>query len=263
MASPRKIAFQLYTSRNFPPLESQLAGLADLGYDGVEPFLPNYGDDPALFRRQIDAAGLACFGFHLPYDGLIADPHRFIDIAQTIGSNLLIPPYLPPESRPTDAEGWRTVGRNLAKAAEPVKAAGLRLAWHNHDFEYVPLPDGTRPIDHLLDAAGPDVGFEVDFAWVTRGGADPLTELRRYASRMTAIQVKDTHPLGTTAEGGWAATGDGIVDWESLWPHFDATPADHFVVEHDEPADWRNVAARSLSFVRGIEERATAEKLES
>src|SRR3954470_832680 len=165
MPTPYKIAFQLYTSRNFPPLEDQLAGLAELGYDGVEPFLPNYGDDPALFRRQIDAAGLACFGFHLPYDGLIADPQKFIDIAQTIGSNLLIPPYLPPEKRPTDAEGWRAVGRNLAKAAEPVNAAGLRLAWHNHDFEYRPLPDGSRPIDHLLEAGGLSVGFEVDFAW--------------------------------------------------------------------------------------------------
>ena len=77
-----KVAFQLYSSRNFPPLEAQLEGLAKLGYDGVEPFLPNYGDDPAGFRRRIDDAGLACYGFHLPYDGLIADPERFIDIAQ-------------------------------------------------------------------------------------------------------------------------------------------------------------------------------------
>ena len=52
MVNGYKIAFQLYTSRNFPPLEAQLEGLAELGYDGVEPFLPNYGDDPARFRRR-------------------------------------------------------------------------------------------------------------------------------------------------------------------------------------------------------------------
>lgn len=254
----RKIAFQLYSSRNFPPLEDQLAGLAEFGYDGVEPFLPNYGDDPARFRRQIDAAGLACFGFHLPYDGLVADPGRYIDIARTLGASLLIPPYLPPEARPADANGWREVGRNLARAAELVKAAGLNLAWHNHDFEYQPLPDGSRPIDHLLDAAGSDVGFEVDFAWVTRGGADPLTELRRYGSRMTAIQIKDTKAPGVTEEGGWAPTGDGIVDWRSLWPLFDDTPADHLVVEHDEPADWRRVAVRSLAFAKALEARTPA-----
>ena len=170
----------------------------------------------------------------------------------------MIPPYLPPEKRPTDAEGWRSVGRNLAKAAEPVNAAGLRLAWHNHDFEYRPLPDGTRPIDLLLEAAGPTVGYEVDFAWVTRGGGDPLAELRRYGSRMTAIQVKDTHFPVTPTEGGWAATGDGVVDWPTLYPLFATTPADHLVVEHDEPADWRNIARRSIDYLRKLAEESSA-----
>ena len=117
---------------------------------------------------------------------------------------------------------------------------------------YRPLPDGSRPIDHLLEAAGPIVGYEVDFAWVTRGGGDPLAELRRYGSRMTAIQVKDTHFPVTPTEGGWAATGDGVVDWPTLYPLFPTTPADHLVVEHDEPADWRNIAGRSIAYLRKL-----------
>ncbi|RWX14970.1 hypothetical protein ELH27_37285 [Rhizobium leguminosarum] len=64
-----------------------------------------------------------------------------------------------------------------------------------------------------------------------------------------AIQVKDTHALGTIAEGGWAAMGDGIVDWKSLWPLFDTTPADHLVVEHDEPEGWRRIAQRSYDYL--------------
>jgi sugar phosphate isomerase/epimerase len=256
MVNAYRVAFQLYSSRNFPPLEAQLEGLAELGYDGVEPFLPNYGDDPAGFRRRIDDAGLACYGFHLPYDGLIADPDRFIDIAHTIGAGLLIPPYLPEENRPTSPEGWRAIGRSLAAVAERVNAEGLRLAWHNHDFEYRALPDGTLPIDHLFDAAGPNVGYEIDFAWVTRGGGDPLREMKKYAKRMFAIQVKDTLPLGEKAEGGWAAMGDGIVDWQGLWPLFAEAPADHLVVEHDEPLDWRRVAARSLAFIRKLQANA-------
>ena len=253
MTNPYKIAFQLYSSRNFPPLERQLEGLAELGYDGVEPFLPNYGDDPARFRRQIDAAGLACYGFHLPYDGLIADPQRFIDIAQTIGANLLIPPYLPPESAP---QRRRRLARRRPQSRRRRRAGERRrprLAWHNHDFEYRPLPDGTRPIEHLFEAAGPAVGYEIDFAWVTRANGDPLTELRRYAPRLFAIQLKDTQPAGITVEGGWAATGDGLVDWHALWPGFAETPADHLVVEHDAPSDWRRIAARSLDFIRKLE----------
>ena len=146
----------------------------------------------------------------------------------------------------------------LFRSAERVATEGLRLAWHNHDFEYRPLPDGTRPIDHLLDAAGPNVGYEIDFAWVTRGGGDAVSEIKRYGKRMFAIQVKDTLPLGQKAEGGWAAMGDGVIDWQSLWPLFAGTPADHLVVEHDEPSDWRLVASRSLGFIRRLQQEFSA-----
>jgi sugar phosphate isomerase/epimerase len=247
-----KIGFQLYSSRNFPPLEFQLETLAALGYDGVEPFLPNYEADPAKFRRMLDDAGLKCFGFHLPYDGLVADPHRFSEIARTLGSDLLIPPWLAPERRPRDVSGWRRIGESLGKVAEQLSGQGLRLAWHNHDFEYLPLPDGSFPIDHLLEAAGPDIGFEVDFAWVTRAGVDPVDALRRQARRILAIQVKDTKEPGTTEEGGWAAMGDGIVDWAQLWPLFPTTQADHLVVEHDDPKDWHRTAERSIQFLRNL-----------
>ena len=87
---PYKIAFQLYSSRNFPPIERQLEGLAAIGYDAVEPWLPAYEASAREFRRKIDDAGLACYGFHLPYKGLVADPQRFIDIAKTIGAIVLI-----------------------------------------------------------------------------------------------------------------------------------------------------------------------------
>src|SRR5215217_8013993 len=63
---PYRIAYQLYSSRSFPPLAEQLPQLKAMGYDAVEPWLPAYEADPALFRRQLDDAGLACYGFHMP-----------------------------------------------------------------------------------------------------------------------------------------------------------------------------------------------------
>lgn len=253
MANPRfKLSFQLYSARLFPPLEPQLAVLKAIGYDAVEPWLPAYGDDPKSFRRMIDAAGLACLGFHMPLAGLADETERFIDIAHTLGAPLMIPPWIPPEARSKEAGGWRRLGESLARGAEKAKAAGLRVAWHNHDFEYFPLADGSRPIDHLFAAAGPGVLFEIDCGWVTRAGADPAAELVRYADRIVAIQVKDLAPKGTTVDDGWAATGDGVIDWPALWPLFLKTPADHLVVEHDNPSDWRVLAERSHDYLRRL-----------
>lgn len=247
-----KISYQLYSSRNFPPLEAQLPILKAMGYDAVEPWLPAYEASPANFRRAIDDAGLACIGFHMPLSGLTGETQRFIDIAHTIGAKLLIPPWIPPEERDPNPDGWKRLGEALATGAQSVRSAGLRVAWHNHDFEYQTLSDGSRPIDHLLDAAGPLVGFEIDCGWITRGGADPAEELVRYADRIWAIQTKDTAPPGTREDDGWTATGDGTIDWQALWPLFRKTIADHIVVEHDNPSDWKRFAQRSFDYLKKL-----------
>ena len=149
-----KLSFQLYSARLFPPLEPVLEGLAEIGYDAVEPFLPNYGDDPKGFRKKIDAVGLACSGFHMPLTGLTQETDRFIDIAKTIGAPLMIPPWIPPEERDTKPDGWKRLGAALAAGAEKARAAGLKVAWHNHDFEFMKLSDGSRPIEQSLPRPG-------------------------------------------------------------------------------------------------------------
>ncbi|MCP4380026.1 MAG: sugar phosphate isomerase/epimerase [Hyphomicrobiales bacterium] len=250
MAYP--IAFQLYSSRLFPPVVDHLPELKAMGYDAIEPWPPAYEDDPAEFRRRLDDAGLACFGFHMPLAGLVSEPNRYIEIAQTLGARYMIPPFVPEEERENTARFWQKIGGDLAAGAAKAAPHGLRVAWHNHDFEYVALEDGTRPIDHLLEAAGETVAFEIDCGWIRRAGADPATELARYAGRIAAIQTKDMAPPGTIEDDGWAATGDGIIDWPSLIPLFRETTADHIVTEHDNPSDWRRFAERSIRYLREI-----------
>jgi sugar phosphate isomerase/epimerase len=96
------------------------------------------------------------------------------------------------------------------------------------------------------------VKFEIDCGWIVRGGADPAEELRRYADRIVAIQLKDTAPLGTREEDGWTATGDGIINWAALVPLMERTAATHIVAEHDNPANWRRFASRSIDHMRTL-----------
>ncbi len=165
----------------------------------------------------------------------------------------MISPWIPPEERDTRADGWKRLGEALQKGAERAKAVGLKVAWHNHDFEFAKLDDGSRPLDHIFAAAGPDVGWEIDCAWVVRGGGDPATELKRHADRIQVIQPKDTAPPGTKEDDGWAAPGDGIIEWKALWPLMLKTKADIFTVEHDNPSDWRRLAKRSHDFLRTLD----------
>jgi sugar phosphate isomerase/epimerase len=249
MAYP--IAYQLYSSRNFPPLHDHFPILRAMGYDAIEPWLPAYEEDPRAFRRALDDAGLRCLGFHMPLAGLVNEPQRFIEIAQTLGATYLIPPYVSPDERQPTADYWRGLGEKLAMGADLAAPHGLSVAWHNHDFEFIPLDDGSRPIDHIFEA-GDAVKFEIDCGWIVRSGADPAAELQRFADRIVAIQTKDTAPLGTKADDGWTATGDGIIDWASLVPLFRATKADHIVTEHDNPSDWQAFARRSIEHLKTL-----------
>ena len=122
-----KIAYQLYSSRNFPPLADQLPVLRAMGYDAVEPWLPAYRDDPALLRRQIDDAGLTCIGFHMPLAGLVSEPERYIDIADTLGARYMIPPFVPVAERRDGADFWKMIGDQLAAGAERAAPYELRV----------------------------------------------------------------------------------------------------------------------------------------
>jgi len=245
-----RISFQLYGARNFPPLEPQLESLAAIGYDAVEPYGGNYQTDPKGLRAKTDALGLTIPTAHMPLAHLEEDRTRVIDIAKTLGLETVIIPHVGGDARPSTVEGWKALGHRLSEHAGHLAEAGLRLGWHNHDFEYVKLADGSRPIDHILAANG--VRFEPDIGWIVRAGADAAAEIRKESSKIAAFHVKDTAKAGVTKDDGWTDVGAGIIDWKALWPAIAGSGADLLVMEHDNPSDWRSFAANSYKYLNGL-----------
>ena len=75
-----RISFQLYSARNFPPVDGVLEALAAIGYDAVEPFGGNYLSDAKGFRAKTDALGLAIPTAHVPLQLLDEDRPKAIDL---------------------------------------------------------------------------------------------------------------------------------------------------------------------------------------
>ena len=247
-------SYQLYSSRNFPPLSDTLKMLADAGYDGVEGFGGQY--DTAANLAEM-AAGLAANGLkmrsgHFGLSQIEDTPDWAIKVATTLGMETVIVPWLPAEMHPTTGAGWHALGARLQVAGAPIRAAGLAFGWHNHDFEFVRTADGATPQTALFEG-GPDLKWEMDVAWIVRGGADPLTWIKDHGHRIVAAHVKDIAPAGQNiAEDGWADVGYGTVDWLALMAALRAVGVDNFVMEHDNPADHTRFAVRSLASVKGM-----------
>ncbi|WP_157014387.1 sugar phosphate isomerase/epimerase family protein [Mesorhizobium xinjiangense] len=239
-------SFQLYSARNFQPWDDVLRMVAEVGYSQVEGFGGVY-DDPKGFKAMLDENGLTMPSGHFSLDMLEKETAKALDIADALGVGIVICPHLAVENRPTDADGWKRFGERLAVVGDAVKLAGKRFAWHNHDFEFASTADGAVPQRLILQAA-PDIGWEMDVAWVARGGADPLAWIEEFGPRIVAAHVKDIAPAGEAEdEDGWADVGHGTMDWKGLMAALRAsTPADIFVMEHDNPSDAARFARRSI-----------------
>lgn len=247
-------SYQLYSSRNFPPLSATLGMLAAAGFGGVEGFGGLYANPAQLadLAAGLKATGLKMETGHFGLAQLEAEPEFVLEIARTLGTKHIYCPYIMPDDRPTTSAGWREFGARLQAAGKPFRAAGLDFGWHNHDFEMVALADGVVPIDAIFEG-GPGLSWEMDVAWVVRGGADPLAWIAKYKDRITAAHVKDIARAGENRdEDGWADLGDGIVDWRAIKAALVAAGVKNFVLEHDNPSDHARFATRSLAAFRAL-----------
>lgn len=242
-------SFQLYSARKFEPWERVLETLARLGYKNVEGFGGVYGN-PEAFRAELDKLHLRMPSGHFAFDLLETDFPNALKVAKSLGTELIACPYLDATERPADAAGWREIGRRLGAVGEKVKAEGMGFAWHNHDFEFAKLPDGSVPMTHILEAA-PEIGWEMDVAWVIKGGAGAEEWIGKYADRIVAVHVKDQAKPGEGLdEDGWSDVGHGIHDWRGLLKLLrEKTPAKLFIMEQDNPNDFERFARRSIESV--------------
>ncbi|MEO9576171.1 MAG: sugar phosphate isomerase/epimerase [Tateyamaria sp.] len=242
------LSYQLYSSRLNPPLGDTLKMLSEIGYTHVEGYGALVADSDAMdaLEQGLRATGLTMPTCHVGLDMCEGDADAVIAIAQRFGIETIVIPFIMPADRPTDADGWRSFGRRLASVAETLRKAGLKLAYHNHDFEFAALPDGTLPIDLILAEAS-SVLFEYDVAWAVRAEADPFAPIERYGSRIEIAHLKDIAPAGEALdEDGWADMGHGTMDWAGLMAALKAAGTRYFVAEHDKPNDHHRFAQRAF-----------------
>ncbi len=248
VALDRPFSIQLHSARLFPPVTDHLPHLAALGYTNVEPTDLLY-DDPAALREALDESDLTALSGHFPLPLLEGDPDAACRIAEMLGMRLVVCPFVPVETRPAVTDEWRRFGDRLAVIARLLRSRGFDFAWHNHDYEFRPLQDGSLPIQHI--AADPAVHLELDVAWVALAGVDPQPWLEGYSGRIAAIHVKDIAPRGSrSGEDGWADVGTGIVPWPKLWKTAVTAGASLLIAEHDNPSDFDRFARRSIDAMR-------------
>jgi len=230
------VGLQLYTVRRelARDFDGTLARVAEIGYREVE-FAGYFGREPAAVKAAIDRAGLAAPAAHIPFESLREDWPRTLEAAATVGHHWVIVPWIPPEERRPGP-----LAERFNRAGAAARAAGLRFAYHNQEYDFAPLVRephydlGLPPTLYDWLASETDIDLELDVYWVIKGGGDPLTYLERYPGRFPLVHVKDS--AGAPSHR-MVDVGSGTLDFRAILARRRQAGIRHCFAEHDEPAD--------------------------
>jgi len=226
------IGVQLYTLRSVmgENLEGTLEALAEIGYTEVE-FAGLWGRTPTEMRGVLDGFGLRAASSHHSLNEVRGDWNATLEAAATLGQDWVVVPSINGDERTLD--GLLAVADDFNAAGEAARAMGLGFGYHNHSWEFEPLPDGAIPYDLLLERCDAQlVKMQMDLYWAIHAGADPVQYFGAYPGRFTTVHVK-----GRTADGGMVAVGQGVIDWASIFARAEQAGIQHYFVEHDQPDD--------------------------
>nr|WP_086476248.1 sugar phosphate isomerase/epimerase [Arenibacter amylolyticus] len=236
----------LYTVRNDMKQDAKatLQAVADAGYKNIEAagYADGkfYGMAPADFKAYLNKLNLRPISAHQGSVTLENADAMMADVKAAGFEYFVVP--IPPMGHFIYDQETKSMGMTggAAKLAgilntlgEKAHAAGLKLLYHNHDFEFVEDREGVVPIDYLLENTDPKyVNYQMDLFWVTKAGVDPIAYFEKYPGRFISWHVKDMDK-----KGRFAPVGTGTIDFSRILSKKELSGMKFYMVEQDQTFD--------------------------
>lgn len=206
-----KLGAQTYNLYRTPlGIVEKLKVISTLGYDSAE--LAGFngtdyeGVDALTLKQAANDLGLELCGGHVPYPVFAAHMDGIIDYHQKLGVHWVAIPRPKVESR----EDIAPLISNIQRYAARLRAAGLDLYYHCHDFEFTSF-DGVTAMEKILSET--DVMLEIDVYWAAKGGADVMAFLQQHEDRILYLHLKDATNDGPCAVGQGNLNCRAYMEW--------------------------------------------------
>ena len=221
--------------------DSTLQAIADIGYKNIEVAAgykdgKYFGWTPADFNKKLTSLGFTPLSAHqneITFDNV----DKIIADVKAAGFQYLVIPVPPMGHFRYNAEN-RTMGMSdsvefvtevLNMVGKKCTAAGIKMLYHNHDFEFKPNANGITPMDYFLEHTDPaNVNFQLDLYWITKAGADPLAYFQKYPGRFKIWHIKDMD-----SQGRFAPVGTGTIDFKKILTQKEQAGMEYFIAEQD------------------------------
>lgn len=250
-----KVGLQLYSIREDMErdMDETLRKVKEMGYDYVE-FAGFYGKPASEVKAILDKYGLTAISVHQGFESYFEKGQQEIDYLKEIGVKYCaIPWYDAGKLKGTD--DWDETVDKFTKYGEALKASGIQLMYHNHDFEFKKY-EGKFLLDWIYDTIPADLLMpQIDTCWVHYAGCNPAEYIEKYAGRTKVLHLKDfvCKKLGggpvyalidndggeakqaSQADNGFEfrPVGSGIQDFRAILESAEKAGIDYVIVEQD------------------------------
>jgi inosose dehydratase len=210
---------------------------AEAGFAGFEPELVMLGDgwSTAELAANLQRHGLELAALVLAEswrDSRETDDEKdrasqAIDATSRLRARLVLVP-LPGLDRSDARERQRSSMACMGAVAERAADAGVGCTFHPNS------PTGSAfrtaaDYEVMADLLPESIGYTPDIGHIAKGGMDPLSVIRTWRSRVDHVHVKDL-----AASGGWAETGQGVIDIDGVLDYLEETRFPGWVTFEDE-----------------------------
>jgi sugar phosphate isomerase/epimerase len=203
------------------------------GYTEIETdsFLGDSAESYLEFLKEIGIKPVAGgFNFTDPDDQL----HNSFDLIRKLKMKIAVTYWPWYTGGPFSLDDCKKSAGRLNYLGKLCKQNGLSFCWHNHDKEFAPMEKGL-PFDYLMNNTDSDlVKCELDIYWARKGGADPLSLMKKYNGRFLILHIKDMAP-GDAMD--FECPGNGTIDFSPIFREAYAQGIKHFMVERDNVPD--------------------------
>ena len=230
------LALELYSLRDDLPndVPGVLADVAKIGYQAVE-FAGYHGYSAADLKTILDDLGLQCAGTHTGLDTISDDQiEKTAEFMATLGSPFLIVPGVGAEYQGT-RDGAMRLAEKLSQASKTAAEFGARVGYHNHMWEFNPLPGGTTAMEILATNTPPEVVLQVDSGNLQEGAADPIEFMETWSRRMSTVHIKPY--VKSEADFSRYFIGEDDSDWPAILGAIDPANTQFIIVEQERYPD--------------------------
>jgi sugar phosphate isomerase/epimerase len=232
LAPKRKIGLQLYSLRDIinTDVKGTLTKIAAFGYKELEAYGYTegklFGMKSKEFTGMAKSMGMTVTSGHYGLNALTSGGERAVSDAKESGLKFMAVAYLTEEER----KDYKRTCEALNKAGEMCAKYGIRLNYHNHDFEFQKF-EGEVAYHVMLKQLDPKlVGMEMDLYWMYVANQNPLDYFAKYPGRFEQWHVKDMDKTDRTRN---ADVGTGTIDFKPLFAKAKLAGLKHFYVEQE------------------------------